>query len=862
MKNHSLSSGDSPATTSINPTSQRKRFKGNFSCPICKGADDDDRGQGTRCHGYMTASTILCAREEHANGKAPFVISSGLYKHSAKGACPCGVEHSPSEKKKGTLDRVYSYVDLDGSVLHETVRFRDPKGFAQRRPNGKGGFVWSLKGVKTILYRRPELVAADPALTVLIAEGEKSVDKLSLLGQIATCSPMGAGKWRRHYADDLRGRTVVILPDNDDPGRQHAKDVALSLQGKAVSIKVVELPGLLDKCDVSDFLASGGTIDQIVKLIAETPEWKPKGEDELPEIIVSHLEWKINDDAIAALVVDPDLYQRNLKLVTVACDEKPTNTGGIRRLEGTPLIRPVFAPRLREDLTRVARWRRLKESKGGETEIVPAHPPDWTVAAILAREKWPNIRYLAGIVETPTLRYDGSVIETPGFDQETGLLYVPNGPFPPVPSKPSQKDAMVAAKILTDLVGDFPFKTDSHKAAWLAALLTVVVRFLIDGPTPIFLFEANTSGAGKTLLSDLISMIAFGRPMTRTGYAHDAIEMDKQITSTALAGDRVVLFDNLENGGRFGNSALDRATTARTYRGRVLGKLEMTPDLDLVCVFFASGNNTVVVSDIARRIILSRLESLVERPEERSDFKIKDVLAYTKIHRGEFVQAALTILRAFIRAGKPDQGLKPMDFLAWSSLIRNAVKWATDLDPCEGREELKDSNPERSQAGALVDAWFDLQTEMSKKGFTTAQVLRELQADSEKKTFPALRDALADLWSRTKPGELPSSGTLGMKIQAIRGQVFGDKRFVVIAEHKRAKVWGVEIVGESSESSESYSQPPAEKSDNVNKHENNGCHQFGSRDCHKTHQTHQTHQRINVHHLIPDPGFDYTREDS
>src|SRR4029077_3798680 len=137
------------------------------------------------------------------------------------------------------------------------------------------------------------------------------------------------------------------------------------------------------------------------------------------------------------------------------------------------------------------------------------------------------------------------------------------------------------------------------------------------------------------------AIISTGRAMTRTGYSHDAVEMDKQITSTALAGDRGVLSDNRDTGGRFGNSALDRAITGRTYRGRVLGKLEMTPDLDLVCVFFATGNNVALCGDVPRRIVPCRLESREERPEERSDFTIKDLLGHVQKNRGDLVRAAL-----------------------------------------------------------------------------------------------------------------------------------------------------------------------------------------------------------------------------
>ena len=227
---------------------------------------------------------------------------------------------------------------------------------------------------------------------------------------------------------------------------------------------------------------------------------------------------------------------------------------------------------------------------------------------------------------------------------------------------------------------------------WLAALLTAMARLLIDGPVPLFLFEANVSGAGKTLLCDLIAIIVTGRPMTRTGYAHDPVEMGKQISATALAGDALVLFDNLANGGLFGNPALDRALTGRTCATASWAS-STTPNLDLIAVFFASGNNTALCSDVARRIVQNRLECPHEHPEERTGFQIPDLLGHAAEHRGGLVIAVLTILRAYILAGKPGQGLTPMDFVAWSGLIRNAVHWSTGIDPCADHHEWRISYP-------------------------------------------------------------------------------------------------------------------------------------------------------------------------
>jgi putative DNA primase/helicase len=550
-----------------------------------------------------------------------------------------------------------------------------------------------------------------------------------------------------------------------------------------------------------------------------TPRVSANGDDDhRPVISITTEEADVNDLAIDALKADRSVYRRNFSLVAVARDSRPKHGAGVKRAEGTPVIRPIQKPRLREVLTRNIRWKKTIVDRDGKFRDVKAHPPDWSVAAIMAREEWPEIRYLVGIVEVPTLRADGSVIEAAGYDRPTGLLYVPSGSFPAVPAESTREDAQQAAASLLELVGDFPFR-DGHEAAWLAALLTPLVRHLIDGPVPLFLFEANTSGAGKTLLCDLIAVITTGRVMTRTGYYHDAIEMDKQIVATALAGDRVVLFDNVDNGGRLGNSSLDRALTGRTYRGRILGRSEMTPDLDLISVFYCTGNNLSLCGDIPRRIIPGRLESPMEHPEERDDFAIKscdcgckgDLLAHAGNRRGECVVAALTIIRAYIRAGRPVQPLKAMDFSAWCQLVRNAVYWATDKDPAVGRKDLDESDPDRQKCIALIDGWHEVQTARDVAGLTSAE-MHKILSRALPEEFAAIRNALSALWPKIKAGELPSSGSIGMKVQALRDKPLGDKCFKAIGVEHQAKVWAaipLTPCGESRESRESSSHHSA-----------------------------------------------------
>src|SRR5690606_16133524 len=131
---------------------------------------------------------------------------------------------SPEVLVKPQIDITYGYKDEKGRLLFEVVRF-EPKDFRQRRPDGKGGWIWSVKGVRQVPYHLPQLIEANPSHPVFIVEGEKDVLRLESLGLVATCNAGGAGKWSDELSKHFADRRVVILPDNDEPGRKHANKV-------------------------------------------------------------------------------------------------------------------------------------------------------------------------------------------------------------------------------------------------------------------------------------------------------------------------------------------------------------------------------------------------------------------------------------------------------------------------------------------------------------------------------------------------------------------------------------------------------------------------------------------------------------
>ena len=173
----------------------------------------------------------------------------------------------------------YDYRDADGNLIYQVVR-KTPgadgrKRFLQRRPEPGGKWKWGLGKVKPLPFRLPEMLAAN---VVGICEGEKDCLNLIRAGWVATCNNGGAGNFHPELVSYFAAKHVAIFPDNDEAGRKHAEAVAGLLASVAASVKVVEMPDLPLKGDVSDFLASGKTGSDLRQLWRDAEEWTPEWE--------------------------------------------------------------------------------------------------------------------------------------------------------------------------------------------------------------------------------------------------------------------------------------------------------------------------------------------------------------------------------------------------------------------------------------------------------------------------------------------------------------------------------------------------------------------------------------------------------
>lgn len=253
---------------------------------------------GSRVVQRKASGEIICWCPFHPDGQgnAPhnpnLVIKPGSKGVAYVWACPvCGIGGTLAKlagllresgimpprdghRSSGRIIATYDYRDEEGQFLYQVVRTTD-KAFPQRRRGDNGEWIWGLGETRRVPYRLPELLAADPGEWVLIPEGEKDCDNLAHLGLVATTNSEGAGSWRPELSPYLQGRKVAILPDNDNPGHHHARDVAAKIAPYAADVRIVVLPGLLPGGDVSDWLAQGHTAEKLATLVEAAPLWEP-----------------------------------------------------------------------------------------------------------------------------------------------------------------------------------------------------------------------------------------------------------------------------------------------------------------------------------------------------------------------------------------------------------------------------------------------------------------------------------------------------------------------------------------------------------------------------------------------------------
>jgi putative DNA primase/helicase len=454
---------------------------------------------------------------------------------------------------------------------------------------------------------------------------------------------------------------------------------------------------------------------------------------------------------------------------------------------GAPIPRELDVDRLRNRLGRVATYVRTTP-KG---EVVAAKPPVGNVRDMLADSRFP-LPVVRAITEVPTFAPDGSLPQAAGYHAASQTYYAPAAGFavPPIPDHPTPDDTAAArAFIVEDLFGDFPFTGESELAHAVALLLQPFSRNLILGPTPLYLFEKPSPGTGATLLVDMISLVATARSAPAMTEGRDEDEMRKRLTAALRGSPPIIFFDNLRR--TLDYSCLAAAITETYWRDRILGTSE-TVRLPIQNAWVATGNNPALSSEMTRRTIRARMDAKVAQPWLRTGFRHANLRAWVISHRGDLVAACLTLVRAWIRNGKPEpsHGRSIGMFEEWATVMGGIVEVAGIpgfLGNCA--EFYERSDTEGADIRAFLLAWWEEHAATPVKVSTLF-------------TIATSSDSTLDVTAKTEQGQRVR---LGQILSGLDGRHYqlSDRLTVHVArsdkKEKGAVLWQL-IPGESSDS--------------------------------------------------------------
>jgi hypothetical protein len=497
-------------------------------------------------------------------------------------------------------------------------------------------------------------------------------------------------------------------------------------------------------------------------------------ESDWPQIFViaGELPRVVNEAETALLNLGREIYQRGGLVVRPVLTKLKASDD--RDVQSWRLI-PVTQPHLVEVLTCAAQFLKYDARSKGWT---PVDAPDKVAETYLTREGAWNLPILTGIVNTPFLRADGSLCEQAGYDISSGLLFKPDGQcFPPIPEFPTKAQALEAIALLNKLIDTFPFVTLTDRSVALAAMLTALDRRSI-ATAPLIALTAPVAGSGKSLLVDVVAMLATGRLMPVISQGRNEEELEKRLGAAFLAGDVAISIDNCEY--ELKSTLLCQALTQQWLNIRVLGRSKNV-ETPMNAAIYATGNNLVVAGDLTRRALLGSLDARCERPELRT-FDT-DIISTVRSDRGRLVAAGLTVLRAW-QVARPREmmNLSPFGgFEQWSQRIREPLVWLGMADPCESIANVRSNDPERDALGTVILQW---QEHLGVGNKHTIQEVIERAVN-----ITTFQTALINV-AASRAGFV-SNDRLGRWLKRVQGKIVNGLTLLQLGNNHGYPVWGL-----------------------------------------------------------------------
>lgn len=479
---------------------------------------------------------------------------------------------------------------------------------------------------------------------------------------------------------------------------------------------------------------------------------------------------RVVDAAERELAHSRRYYQRGGLIVTVVTDPGTRETR----------VHEITQPALVRALAGAATWERFD---GRSEDWVRSDPPARHAAVLFDAASYPHLPVLNGLARQPYLRPDGSLMTAAGYDATTGMFGVFDAQKFSIPDSPTCVQAEAALALLKDLLAEFSFAGDADLATALMAMLTAAVRSSLTH-APMIHVRAHMIGSGKSYLCQLISAFATSQHGKPTSFPNNDDECRKLLLSELLCAPAVIDFDNMTSD-LVAHKSLSSTLTSEYISGRILG-VSKTATVSTRTLFLSSGNNVGPVQDMTRRCMTIRLSPQCEQPAARK-FMRPDLVRDVQRERGHYVSAALTIIRAWIVAGRPKSVCKPLaSYGEWSDLCCQPLLWLGCGDPTASAFEAMAEDPDREMLARLMAAWQGAFGKMP--AMVRDAVGRANAAHGE---FAELHEILQDI--AAERGEI-NRRKLGWWIKRHAGRIVNGLRFIRASGNRSAEAWQVEVV--------------------------------------------------------------------
>ena len=473
---------------------------------------------------------------------------------------------------------------------------------------------------------------------------------------------------------------------------------------------------------------------------------------------------RIVDAAERELAASECYYQRGGQIVGIARDIE----------NGDATIKPMSQPALLRALSGCAIWMRYD---GRSAESVVIDPPARHVGVLFDMGSYSHLPALTGIARQPHMRPNGTLVRDAGFDSVTSRF----GVFDPlrfnVPESPSKAQAAEALQELCELLSEFEFASKNDFAAALAGILTAAIRPCLPA-APMIHVQAPVISSGKSFLCSIFAAFAGPAASSALAFPTNEEECQKLLLAALMTSPGAIVFDNLTTD-IVPFKSLCSALTEEYLTGRILG-VSKTATVGTRVLFLSSGNNVAAVRDMARRCITISLDPKVETPATRKF--IGNPLAAVRADRERYVSLALTIIQAWIVAGKPTANISPLaSYEQWTAWVRQPLTWLGMADPAICIFSQLEQDPDREVLGRLLHAWH---FEFGTKPTMIRDALEKISNLGQVELREALREVAEER------GEI-NRRRLGKWIARHKGRIVDGMRFERVSGTTSAERWSV-----------------------------------------------------------------------